>query len=110
MGAAAPASAGPNTRLTFSIAPEIGVPRSVTLTCQPTGGTHPDAEAACADLIKANGVIERIPPGGGYCQPVERRVVASATGLWNGRLVSYERSFTNDCYARIATGGHVFHF
>lgn len=109
----ADASTALASRLTLSITPESstgGPGRTVTLTCEPTGGTHPDAAAACADLIKANGDIKRIPPAKGNCLPVEIRVIAKASGIWQGRQIAYSQSFTNDCYANKGTGGHVFHF
>jgi len=37
----------------FSGAP-ASQPKQLTLTCEPTGGTHPDPAAACAALLKLN--------------------------------------------------------
>jgi hypothetical protein len=51
-----------------------------TLTCVPTGGTHPDAQAACDDLIHANGDIANIPPARGVaCPTFVLPVTAGAT-------------------------------
>jgi hypothetical protein len=97
--------------LTLWITPHDGGPvTAVSLTCEPTGGTHPDASAACEDLIAAKGDIPSIPPSGIICLPYEDRVTVGAYGTWDGRSVSYSREFTNDGCANIATGGHVFNF
>lgn len=112
VAAAAPASAATGN-LVLTIAPQspTGASKTVTLTCGPTGGTHPDAEAACVDLKNAFGDINRIPPQTGVgCPAVFLPVTASASGSWDGRLVQYGKTFTNACAARVLTGGHVFNF
>jgi hypothetical protein len=111
VAAAQPASAAVGS-LTLSITPDkTGIPKTVTLTCQPTGGTHPDGEAACTDLAKVSGQISWIPRlPGYYCLSLYDPVTASANGVWNGRPISYSQKFTNSCEANISTGGHVFHF
>lgn len=107
---AAPAYAQTGS-LTLVITPLTGgAARSVTLTCEPVGGTHPDAGAACAALTAANGDISRVPREYAYCTFIYRPVIASASGTWNGRPVSYSRQFSNDGCANATTGGHVFHF
>ncbi|MEV0766424.1 SSI family serine proteinase inhibitor [Nocardia sp. NPDC050435] len=50
----------PSTNLTLAIDGFDGTTRSVTLTCNPTGGTHPRAEAACQYL--ADGGKLQQPP------------------------------------------------
>jgi hypothetical protein len=95
----------------LSIVPHDGAaPRTVTLTCDPVGGTHPDAKAACADLALADGEIAKIPPAAGGCTGLYDPVTAQASGTWNGRPVSYRQVFTNDGCANMATGGNVFAF
>ena len=113
--AASPASATaiPLGNLALQLSdPDTGrVLRQATLTCVPTGGTHPDAQAACTDLINANGNINNIPPAQGvFCPAIVLPVTATAAGTWNGFRVSYGRTFVNSCYASVLTGGHVFHF
>jgi Subtilisin inhibitor-like len=85
--------------------------RQVTLSCLPTGGTHPDAQAACNDLINAYGNINNIPPEQGvFCPAIFLPVTATAAGTWGGLRISYGRTFSNSCFASVLTGGHVFHF
>ncbi|MBO0885392.1 MAG: protease [Mycobacterium sp.] len=83
--------------------------QEVTLTCEPTGGDHPDAEAACADLIAANGDISAIPPVSASCLAYSPVAVA-AVGTWAGQSDGYAGTFASWCAADAATGGHVFNF
>src|SRR5882762_8088093 len=50
------------------------VVREVTLKCGPTGGSHPDAEGACATLTQVDGDFDALLQLGLYCpeyyQPV----------------------------------------
>ncbi|MCO5973812.1 SSI family serine proteinase inhibitor [Actinoallomurus soli] len=108
---AAPTASAAADALTLSLSSPLIGTRTVTLTCEPTGGTHPAGDAACQDLIAANGDIARIPPYqlggcGGYYDPT----VASAVGHWRGLPVNYTNTFSNPCVANIVTGGHVFRF
>lgn len=108
--ALAPTASAEVGRLTFSTTTlSTGSTTSVTLTCEPTGGTHPDAEAACQDLITVNGDISQLPSIGG-CAGVSIPVIDSAWGFWSGRFVHYRRQFDNAGCGIVATGGHVFHF
>lgn len=108
---AAPAASAQTESLTLRIGPLYGgAAKSVTLTCDPVGGTHPDATAACKDLTAAGGYIPNIPPALGACPEYWMPVIASASGTWDGRPVSYARQFTNAGCANVETGGHVFHF
>ncbi|MEV5707391.1 SSI family serine proteinase inhibitor [Actinoallomurus sp. NPDC052274] len=107
---ATPASAALDS-LTLSLSSPLIGTRTVTLRCEATGGTHPNADAACNDLIAASGDISRIPPDqtggcGGYYDPT----TASALGYWRGLLVTYTHEFSNPCVAALTTGGHVFRF
>lgn len=82
----------------------------VTLTCEPTGGNHPDADAACADLAAANGDISAIPSLPGSCG-WNSPVAINAFGTWAGQSEAYGGGrFDNLCDANLATGGHVFNF
>jgi hypothetical protein len=78
------------------------VERAVTLTCNPTtGGTHPDAEAACADLERAHGqpALTLNDDSDRACPMIYAPVTLTADGVWEGRRVSYERTFPNSCVA-----------
>ncbi|MES9537856.1 MULTISPECIES: SSI family serine proteinase inhibitor [unclassified Actinomadura] len=111
---AVPANAAAVTQLTVSIAPDISTgpaAKSVTLECEPTGGTHPDAEAACADLIKAGGDFRKIPRvPGATCPQYYDPVTASVVGRWRGMFISTSARYINAACANVETGGHVFHF
>lgn len=114
--AASPASAlavGPVGELTLTLtyAGTGTVVSQVTLTCEPTGGTHPHAQAACDDLIPVNGQIANIPPESGVaCPTYFLPVYATATGRWAGAADFYHKEFYNVCAATVETGGHVFDF
>jgi hypothetical protein len=78
------------------------VERAVTLTCNPTAdGTHPDAEAACADLERAHGQpgLTLNDDSDRFCPQIYAPVTLTADGVWEGRRVSYERTFPNSCVA-----------
>ena len=74
------------------------------------GGTHPDANATCNDLIAANGNIAAIPPQLEFCPAFFDPTTVSASGSWRGFPLNYSKNFSNPCYADVSTGGHVFHF
>ncbi|MFC8867475.1 protease inhibitor [Streptomyces sp. NPDC057148] len=85
--------------------------RAVTLTCAPqASGTHPDAEAACAELRGAGGDFDalRADPGV-FCTREYAPVVVTVDGVWQGRHVSYERTFANEC-VKNAGSDSVFTF
>jgi subtilisin inhibitor-like len=108
---AQPASAAV-ARLTLSWVPQnsLGTAKSATLTCLPTGGTHPYAELACADLMAAGGDISKIAPVPGHimCPPVYIPYQLKAVGWWGWRPINYSRTAANDCDARAAAGGNLF--
>jgi Subtilisin inhibitor-like len=83
--------------------------RSVTLTCGPSGGTHPRAAEACAELSRTGGVIERAPAPGAACTMIYAPVVAEATGHWDGRPVRFRGEYANQC-ALASKTGTVFRF
>lgn len=111
---AASADTGPVGQLTLSITQldiygqPVGT-TTVTLTCEPTGGDHPDAAAACADLIAANGDIYAIPPVSANC-PARSSVEFDASGTWNGQPDTYGMKSPSRCQLEAQTGGHVFNF
>ncbi|WP_086826045.1 SSI family serine proteinase inhibitor [Allokutzneria sp. NRRL B-24872] len=84
--------------------------RRVTLRCDPTGGNHPLAAAACSQLAKVAGNFTRL-----NAVPVPRCTkeyaprTVRATGFWRGQAVSHRASYANSCLALAATGS-VFRF
>ncbi|MFE8945124.1 protease inhibitor [Streptomyces sp. NPDC007856] len=85
--------------------------RAVTLTCAPTAsGTHPAAVAACAELRGTGGDFDALKPAGDvWCNKLYDPVVVTVQGVWQGKRVSYERTFGNTC-VRDSVGGGVFAF
>ncbi|MQY34162.1 Subtilisin inhibitor-like protein 4 [Streptomyces sp. RB17] len=85
--------------------------RAVTLTCAPTAsGTHPAAAAACAELSGAGGDFDALKPADDvWCNKLYDPVVVTVQGVWQGKRVSYERTFGNTC-VRDSVGGGVFAF
>ncbi|MFJ3824430.1 subtilase-type protease inhibitor [Streptomyces nodosus] len=85
--------------------------RAVTLSCAPTAsGSHPDAVAACAALRAAGGDLDALPAAGGaLCTRQYDPVVVTVQGVWEGRRVDYQRTFSNEC-VKNAHGAAVFAF
>lgn len=93
-----------SARYVLTVTDEGTGQRSVTtLDCDPVGGTHPEADAACA-AIAAAGSIEAIAPAEGFCTMEYRPITATAHGR-----EQFERTFGNPCVLRMAKG-EVFAF
>jgi hypothetical protein len=105
------ASACPTTSLTLTVAVPEGDAESVQLTCEPPGGSHPNATPACTEILAAQGDFNALPgeQEPGACTMEYRPVTALAEGTWRGEKVSWEREFSNPCTLRTATGT-VFRF
>ncbi|MEU0005162.1 protease inhibitor [Streptomyces sp. NPDC006314] len=85
--------------------------RAVTLACAPgASGTHPAAAQACAELRGANGDFDALKAQDGvWCTKVYDPVTVTVQGVWQGKRVSYERTFGNTC-VKDAIAGSVFAF
>jgi hypothetical protein len=81
---------------------------TVTLTCDPTGGTHPRAKEACAEIDAASGKIAAIPPSGG-CLDYWDPVLIGVTGRWRGEEVLFSDFESNPGCAAVSHG-QVFQF
>ncbi|NKY89107.1 SSI family serine proteinase inhibitor [Nocardia veterana] len=79
------------TQLVFTRTEPDRSPRSVTLTCDPVGGSHPDAAAACAYLADTELVLPDSDSGVRCFRyyPVELR----AHGTIRGMPVSVEHTY-----------------
>ncbi|MEU1528939.1 SSI family serine proteinase inhibitor [Streptomyces fagopyri] len=78
--------------------------RGALLLCDPPQG-HPHAARACAELVAAEGDIDRIPDRpGALCPMIYAPVTAAARGAWDGRPVTYTHTFANSCAMGAATG------
>ncbi|WP_328350228.1 protease inhibitor [Streptomyces sp. NBC_00445] len=85
--------------------------RAVTLTCAPkASGTHPVAADACAELRGADGDFDALKSkDGALCTKQYDPVVVTVEGVWQGKRVSYERTFGNEC-VKNSYGASVFAF
>ncbi|MER7834942.1 subtilase-type protease inhibitor [Streptomyces sp. NPDC096040] len=85
--------------------------RAVTLNCAPApSGTHPAAAQACAELGGAGGDFDALAPSTDvWCTKLYNPVVVTVEGVWQGKRVSYERTFGNQCM-RDSYGVGIFAF
>ncbi|MEU7057156.1 protease inhibitor [Streptomyces sp. NPDC046197] len=85
--------------------------RAVTLNCAPgPSGTHPAAPEACAELRSVGGDFSALKPQSDVmCTKIWNPVVVTVDGVWQGKRVSYERTFANDC-VKNASSTSVFAF
>ncbi|MEW2402962.1 SSI family serine proteinase inhibitor [Streptomyces sp. NPDC046862] len=77
--------------------------RDTLLLCGPPQG-HRHAVRACQELREADGDIARIPRKDVYCPMMYAPVTASAHGQWDGRTVTYTKTFPNACVLEATTG------
>jgi hypothetical protein len=104
------AAQGP-TQLTLTTVVGSATPKTVTLQCDPVGGTHPKAAQACADVAKTHGDFklasdEKNPRA---CFMIYSPVTTSAEGQLRGEAVKYTSRFPNTCVMRTQTGS-IFDF
>ncbi|GGX96801.1 protease inhibitor [Streptomyces fructofermentans] len=85
--------------------------RAVTLSCAPTAsGTHPAALSACIELRSTGGDFDALATrGDAMCTREYDPVVVTVDGVWQGKRVSYERTFSNEC-VKNSYGTAVFTF
>jgi len=85
--------------------------RAVTLNCAPTAsGTHPAAVEACAELRGVQGDFGALTVRDDvFCTRQYNPVVVTVDGVWQGKRVSYERTFANEC-VKNSYGMTVFTF
>jgi Subtilisin inhibitor-like len=107
-------NAGPipqGSRLVLHTSAGNGPEHTVTLQCDPPGGTHPKAAEACGDVAKAGGDLAQMPANSAprACFMIYAPVTASAQGDWQGQSVRFTKKFPNTCVMRDKTGS-VFDF
>jgi hypothetical protein len=104
------AAAPKSTRLTLTIANgEAASPvvKRALLRCEPAGGSHRRATAACAALRKVNGNFAALDVVRGVCTMEYAPKTVTATGTYRGREVRFQRTFSNECGMR-NQGGPVY--
>ncbi|MEV0066469.1 MULTISPECIES: SSI family serine proteinase inhibitor [unclassified Amycolatopsis] len=99
----------PASTLQLSLHETTGRLSSVSLTCDPAGGSHPESDAACATLTGVDGDIAHIKPRLQRCTMIYSPVDAAAFGTWHGKPVTFHATFSNKCAADAQTAG-VFGF
>jgi Subtilisin inhibitor-like len=100
--AAAPPESG-GSSLTLLIWGPNSASKGVELRCDPPGGSHPDPQAACADLTRAGGDFSRLSSGSVACTMELREVTAVAVGTWDGVTTRWHEKFSNPCVMRSRT-------
>lgn len=68
-----------------------------TLTCDPTGGDHPDAEQACAAIQGHRSALNPVPEDRMCAQVYGGPQKATVTGTWRGEQIFAALSRTNAC-------------
>ncbi|GDY31068.1 subtilase-type protease inhibitor [Gandjariella thermophila] len=109
--AAAPAPTEParDSVLVLTVAPSQQPARHRVLRCSPTGGDHPYAAQACAELDAVHGDPGELRSQPRPCPFIYRPVTATAEGYWLGRPVRFQQTYPNDCVMLTRTGS-VFRF
>lgn len=84
--------------------------RLATLTCNPTGGSHPLAAQVCSALTVVDGAPRMLDADQNVmCTRIYQPVTVTMFGLAGGRFVDYEHTFGNACEMH-ATTGSLFQF
>lgn len=99
------------TQLVLKRAVVSETPRTVTLRCDPVGGTHPKAAQACADLARSHGDLTVDPKSKRpqACFMIYAPVTVSAEGRWHGEAYQNLARYPNTCVLKGKTGS-IFDF
>ena len=91
-------SATEGTDLTIVVDDGTGATTTWTLTCDPPGGTHPNAAKAC-QILAAHGetALPRVPKNKACTQVYGGPEKATVTGTWQGKRVLSTFSRTDGC-------------
>ena len=90
---------GPGTDLKIVVVADEGAAENVmTLTCDPTGGDHPNAEAACNKLQQAEANVFEPVAGGQPCTMIYGGPqTATVKGVLDGEQIDASFSRQNGC-------------
>jgi hypothetical protein len=95
------------SKLTVSYLADAGFARAVKLECDPVGGGHPQAVAACAELATVGGDPSRIEPAHSACMMIYQPITAEVSGAWRGTAVDWKQRYGNSCEMKRALGALV---
>ena len=91
--------AEPATSLVVEYTADEGAsPQRWTLTCDPVGGDHPDAEAACQKLGAAEQPFTPVPSDAICTEQYGGPQKATVRGTYRGEQVDLQLSRINGCY------------
>jgi hypothetical protein len=76
---------------------ESAAPRTWTLRCDPIGGNHPDATAACAAIERARNPFAPVPKDMACTQIYGGPQTATIVGTWKGERVNAAYKRTDGC-------------
>ena len=109
--ASTPSASAPAAKVSVTVVVKASPgasPKRWTLRCDPTGGTHPDAQAACRDLLDAKNPFAPIPRGIMCPMIVAGPQKATISGTFFGQHVASNFSKIGCAGARWAKLGEVF--
>jgi subtilisin inhibitor-like len=92
------------SHLTLTYQARTGHADAVKLTCNPTGGAHPEAAQACAVLRSTGADPGKIKPAHVMCMMLYAPVTAQITGTWHGGRLKWSHQYGNSCEMTRATG------
>lgn len=99
----------PSSTIALTTSTEGAGVRSVNLLCEPSGGSHPKAQAACDELLRSDGDVQAVQDSDAICTFEYRPVHVTAVGSWRGERRSFDHVYANACAMRVDTGS-VFQF
>ena len=114
-GSSAPGTKISHAKVHLTISVKSGpnaTPRTWTLTCQPTSATgagHPDAAAACAQLLKAKSPFATIKPHQMCPMIVTGKQTATVTGTFMGKHINAKFNQIGCGVLRWNKLGQIFH-
>jgi hypothetical protein len=88
---------GGASQLTIVVDDGAGGTSTWSLTCDPAGGDHPDAEQACAAIERHRSALNPVPKDRMCAQVYGGPEKATITGTWRGEQIFAALSRTNAC-------------
>ncbi|RCH86430.1 hypothetical protein CU098_009405 [Rhizopus stolonifer] len=70
------------------------------LNCNPLAGNHPNPSSACAKVNAVSGNFNQVQNPFAICTLEYNPVSVSYLGLYNHQFVSFNKTYSNECFAR----------